>query len=124
MMAHDKPLSAKRLLIVEDEFLLAMELADAVEEMGAEIAALTGRLSEAMEAADALIDGALIDVQLGNEKSFPLVEKLNAAGIPLILMTGYDVNVLPEAMRQHPRLTKPFSPAQLEKISREVFLRS
>lgn len=122
-MASGKPLSSKRLLIVEDEYLVAMELAMAVEELGGEVAALAGRLSDAMEAAGQQIDGALVDVQLGSEKSFPLVEKLAAAQIPLILMTGYDPSVLPEDIRRHPRLAKPFVPAELERMARQVFLR-
>lgn len=121
-MDMEKPLSHMRLLIVEDEYLVAMELADALEDLGADIAGVTGRLSEALEAADAVIDGALVDVQLGGDTSTALVEKLKAAGIPLILMTGYDSSVLPESMHQCPRIPKPFAPEQLERMTRKVFV--
>lgn len=116
------PLSKKRLLIVEDEYLVAMDLAEAVEQLGAEVTEIAGSLQQAMAAAVDDIDGALIDVQLGKEKSFPVVEKLSAAGIPFILMTGYDVSILPEDMRDHPRIAKPFSEPELRKVTREVLL--
>jgi ActR/RegA family two-component response regulator len=121
MMPVSNSLYGKRLLIVEDEILVAMELGQTMEDMGAEIAATTGSLSEALEMAEMPLDGALVDVQLGEEKSFVLVEKLLAAGVPLILTTGYDVAVLPEHLRGCPRIAKPILPTRLEKLVQEVF---
>ncbi len=116
------PLSRKRLLIVEDEYLVAMDLAYAVEELGAEVSEIAGSLEKAMMAADRDIDGALIDVQLGEEKSFPVIEKLAAAQIPFILMTGYHVSILPENMHHYPRIMKPFSDRELKRVTKEVLL--
>jgi CheY-like chemotaxis protein len=122
-MGNEAPLRNKRLMVVEDEFLVATELAYALEEMGAEITAMTGHLAEAMKAADQQLDGALIDVQLGSEKSYPLVEKLSGAGVPFILITGYDTSALPEHMQELPRLDKPFAAEQLTQLAGSLFNR-
>lgn len=94
-----------------------------MEDLGAEITAIAGQLAEAMEAADRPIDGALVDVQLGREQSLPLIEKLSEAGIPFILMTGYDPSVLPATLAAYPRLAKPSPSALLEKMARDIFAR-
>ncbi|KHK89024.1 response regulator [Novosphingobium malaysiense] len=116
------PLAKKRLLIVEDEYLVAMDLAEAIEALGAVVACIAGDLKTAMAVAETDIDGALVDVQLGADKSFPLIDKLSAAGIPIILMTGYDFGVLPDRLRIHPRIAKPFSEAELRQVTLQVLL--
>lgn len=121
-MSTATPLSGKRILIVEDEYLVAMELADEMEQLGAEIVALTGSLDEAMRAADDALDGALVDLQLGGDKAFAVAEKLRRARVPVILTTGYDVAGLPEGLRDCPRITKPFSPDQLRRMAEHVFV--
>lgn len=127
MISDPQPLGAKRilkgkrLLIVEDEYLVAMELSTAMEDMGADVVGMTGSLAEALEMAKGPLDGALVDVQLGQDKSFALLDKLLAAGIPFILTTGYDVAVLPEHLRHCPRIAKPILPARLEKLVEQVF---
>lgn len=122
-MSSSKPLAGLRVLIVEDEYLIAYQLAGAMEELGAEVADMAGSLQDAMEAADRPIDGALVDVHLNGEMSFPLIDKLNDSGVPFILMTGYDPSALPAPLISHPRVTKPFEPSQLQKIVRATFVR-
>lgn len=114
-------LAGKRILVVEDEYLVAIELAQTMEDMGAAIAGMTGSLSEALSLTEAPLDGALVDVQLGAECSFVLVDKLLAAGVPLILTSGYDVAVLPAHLRHCPRISKPVPPATLERLAGELF---
>lgn len=120
-MPPSKLLSGKRLLIVEDEFFVAMELGQTMEDMGAEIVGIAGSLAEALEMADGVLDGALVDVQLRGEKSFPLVEKLLARDVPFILTTGYDEGVLPDSLRGCPRVAKPILPMQLQRLAEQVF---
>lgn len=122
-MTGAKPLAGLRVLIVEDEFLVAYELETEMEELGAEVVKVAGLLSEALEAADGDIHGALVDIHLRDEDSYPLIDKLSAAGIPLILTTGYDLRTLPEPLRACPRVAKPFAPAQLQQMAQAVFRR-
>jgi len=114
-------LKGKRLLIVEDEFIIAQEIANFVRDRGGEVAAMTGHLDQALKAADDGLHGALVDVQLGEVESYPVVEKLRGAGVPVILMTGYTTTNLREDMQDCPAVTKPFPQKKLEALVREVF---
>lgn len=113
--------AGKRLLIVEDEFFVARELEAFVEERGGKVVAMTGRLDEAMEAVDLELHGALVDVQLGPERSYPVIDKLKEAGVPVILMTGYNRRTLREDLRDGPIMPKPFQEQELERLAARVF---
>jgi len=120
-MNEQQPLSGLRILIVEDEFVVAMEMVEEMEGLGATVTASVGTLSEAREAARTPIDGVLLDVQLGEEKTYELATDLQAAGTPFILTTGFDTAMLPEPLRASPRLSKPFSPVALKRMATQVF---
>lgn len=119
---HEQPLQGLRLMVVEDEFLVAMELERTLADLGATIGAIVGTVDQAREVAPERFDGVLLDVQLGSEFTHDLARDLLAAGVPFIFTTGFDAGTLPPALRACPRLSKPFSPAQLERMSTEVFL--
>lgn len=120
-MNERHPLSGLRILIVEDEFLVAMELSEEMERLGARVTASVGSLAEARREARVQIDGVLLDVQLGEERTYDLAAELQASGTPFILTTGFDVDLLPTALRDSPRLSKPFSPLDLKRIATRVF---
>ena len=65
-------------------------------------------------------DVAILDVSIRGGKVFPVAEKLLERGIPFVLASGYGDWSLPEAMRDRPRLTKPFTPAELEEQIRAL----
>jgi CheY-like chemotaxis protein len=117
----DRPLAGLRILVVEDEFIVAMELREEMERLGATVTAAVATLADAREEAAAKIDGVLLDVQLGSDKTFELAADLQAAGTPFILTTGFDPAMLPEPLRDRPRLSKPFSPAALKRMATDVF---
>lgn len=103
-----------RILIVEDEYYLAADLAAAVAATGAEVVGPVGTLADAEAAlAGGAIDRAVIDVNLHGAMSFPLAEKLEAAHIPYLIATGYSAESLPEKFRGKPRLEKPFRPERV-----------
>jgi PAS domain S-box-containing protein len=102
------PDSRGRILIVEDEPLVGMELADALESAGFSVLGPAASNEDAL----ALIvkhgcDGAVLDVNLGRETSEPLAHKLAAEGIPFVTLTGYAPDQLPAPFLSSPRLTKP-----------------
>lgn len=86
-----------RVLIAEDEFLIALELVEELQAMGAEVVALTPTLAGARAAALAAdhIDVALLDIDLRGELVYPLVDELLARGISVVFATGYDSNSIP-----------------------------
>lgn len=107
-------LHGMRILIVEDEAYLAADLAEAMRVRGAEVIGPVGTFREAMRAVETRwIDRAVLDVNLAGELSFPIADRLEAAGIPYVIATGYSAEALPERFRGKPRLEKPFRPETL-----------
>jgi DNA-binding response OmpR family regulator len=104
-----------RILVVEDEMLVAADLAEALAARGAEVIGPVPTLAEAMRAvATHWIDWAVLDVNLAGEMSFELADRLERAGIPYVLATAYCADQLPERFRGKPRLEKPY---QLEALA-------
>ena len=100
----------RRVLVVEDEFLIAEDIREALEDLGAEVVGPFATVEAALAALarDGGIEGATLDVRLGREKSYPVAEALQARGLPFVLLTGYSVHALPDHLRHAPRCPKPF----------------
>jgi two-component SAPR family response regulator len=110
------------IMVVEDDFLAALELVRLIEERAGKVAGPVGRLDQALALArEARLDGAILDVKLDGVVSLPLVDDLIARGIPVILVTGYDVAVLPARFADTPRLPKPFNEAGFDQMLAQVF---
>lgn len=83
-------LSGRRILVVEDEALVAVMVADMLEELGAIIVGPAGTLEEGLALAqEAEIDAAVLDVNLRGERVDPVAEALASRGIGFIFATGY-----------------------------------
>jgi CheY-like chemotaxis protein len=98
-----------RILIVEDEMLVAMNIEDMLLDLGHEVAGLASRLAPALAlAAEADIDAAVLDVNLAGEQSFPVADLLDKRGIPFLFATGYGLAGIEERYRGRTVLQKPF----------------
>lgn len=108
-------LSGRNVLIVEDEYLLASALQEAVELLGGRVVGPFARVQQAMQSIQTgeMPDVGLLDVNLGSEYSYPLADALVERGIPTVLITGYDPDALPEAYRSLSYLRKPFDLASV-----------
>ena len=105
-----------RVLIVEDEFLLALSLEDDLVMAGCVTIGPFSRLADATEATRREdFDLAILDVNLGGEPIYPLAEELLARGKRFLLLTGYGAESLPPHFRNLPRLSKPYDVASLLK---------
>jgi len=83
-------MSALRVLLVEDEMLIAMDIEDMLVELGFDVVGPAPRLHTALKLArEAPIDLAVLDVNLAGERSFPVADVLRARGIPFLFATGY-----------------------------------
>jgi CheY-like chemotaxis protein len=103
-------LSGLRILIVEDEYLIAMDLADRLGDLGAEVIGPAGSVAEALAVVAAegnRIDGAVLDVNLRNERVYPVADALAAQGIRFVFASGYDVGMTPAAYAGIARHVKP-----------------
>jgi DNA-binding LytR/AlgR family response regulator len=110
------------IMVVEDDFLAALELKRLVEDRAGTVAGPVGRLDQAQDLARAArLDGAILDVKLNGAVSLPLVDELIARGIPVILVTGYDAAMLPDRFADTPRLPKPFNEVSFDGMVAQVF---
>ena len=119
--AEHNRLTGKRILIVEDEYWLASEIAGALKDEGAEI---VGPVST-LEAAQRLLashkpDCAVLDVNLRGRMAFPIADQLQEAEVPFAIASGYEMQSLPESLARVPYLRKPFDPSALRNLLPEL----
>lgn len=101
----------QRILLVEDEPLIAMMLEDFLDALGKTLAGTADSVAPALALVEAGgIDAAILDVNLrGGEQSWPVADALAAQGIPFLFATGGTQDGLIEAHRDRPTLAKPFT---------------
>ena len=103
-----------RILIVEDEMLVAMNIEDMLLDLGHEVAGIVSRLEPALALArDGAFDVAMLDVNLAGDRSFAVADLLAARGIPFLFATGYGLDGIDEKYRDRPVLQKPFRAREL-----------
>lgn len=106
-----------RILIVEDEPLIALMLGDMLADLGYHVAASVTQVGEALSVlADLSIDIALLDVNIGAQKIDPVADLLAARGTPFIFTTGYGNAGVPANYADRAILQKPFHINDLETI--------
>lgn len=115
-------LQGLRVLVVEDEYMIAQEIAEVLADAGAETLGPVPSVGEALRlvGAEARIDCALLDVNVGNEAVWPAVDMLLARGVPIVLATGYDASAIPRAYAHLPRCEKPASGSDLTRALAQV----
>jgi CheY-like chemotaxis protein len=115
-----RPGHGLRVLLVDDENLVALLLEDTLAELGHSVVGPVARLATALEMArHEAIDVAILDVNINGEMSYPIADVLAARGIPFIFSTGY--GRLPPEYRDRPALRKPFRLDDLQRSLAKVF---
>jgi DNA-binding response OmpR family regulator len=105
-------LEGVRVLLVEDEYLVASLIEEMLEIAGCIVTGPIPRLAQAVDAADReTCDAAVLDVNLAGERIYPVADILSRRNIPFVFVTGY--GVLPGEYANRPRLCKPFKMADL-----------
>jgi two-component SAPR family response regulator len=109
-------MSRPRVLLVEDEALVAMMMEDVLEDLGWEVAGSFGDVRPTLDwLANHDLDAAVLDINLGAEMVFPIAEVLKARGTPFTFLTGYTAP--PRAGEfSNPILNKPVDVDQLERV--------
>ena len=101
-------MTANRILVVEDEWLIAAETEDLLTAAGWLVVGPAPTVERALSLlSEQAIDVAILDIHLGDERSFPVADALAARAIPFLFMSGFLKGDLPEAYRHHTLLCKP-----------------
>jgi CheY-like chemotaxis protein len=113
-MGTEDAFAGKRVLVVEDEMIVAMLIEDILAEAGAEVVGPATRNARALELlAEGPVDAAILDVNLGAETTLPVARELRARAIPFAFATGYGAAGVPDEFAGQPFLPKPFREADL-----------
>jgi DNA-binding response OmpR family regulator len=110
---HRMP-ESRRILVVEDDFLIATLLAEILDSAGWQVVGPVAHLVTALDAAVSEdFDLAVLDVNLGGQPVYPVAEMLDARRIPFVFVTAYGRDALPPLFCGRPHLGKPFAPREL-----------
>ncbi len=121
-MAQSFDLAGRRVLVVEDEMMIAMLVEDMLAELGCSVVGPAHALEAALDLArtEVEIDAALLDVNLAGEPVFAVADALREKGVPAIFSTGYGDAGLRDVDRGAPVLQKPFRAGDLARALAEA----
>lgn len=118
---NEDQLVGRRVLLIEDEPLVVLDLSSELEDAGAQIVAIARTLPEALKAAqNERIDLAVLDGNLNGESVVDVAEVLSRRGIPFCFVSGYGPEHLPRDFRDVPLVQKPFDPDTLRQTLRQM----
>ncbi|PPU09614.1 hypothetical protein [Xanthomonas arboricola] len=111
----DNPLNGRRILVVEDDYLLAESLNDLLVEAGVCVLGPVGNVPEALSLVTSgqSIDGALLDVNVRGQPVFPVADALLERGVPFSFCSGYDRYTLPPRFAHLSYCMKPYNPRMI-----------
>jgi CheY-like chemotaxis protein len=113
----DNLLSGRRVLVLEDEMLVLMNIEDMLTDLGCEAVSAAATVTQALALIDAqAFDAALVDVNLNGISSYPVADVLAAHGVPFVFSTGYSGQSLEDGYGDRPVLRKPYRKADLAEV--------
>ncbi len=114
MTTQHPELKGLRVLVVEDESLIAMLIEDMLTEEGCTVCGPFGSVADALAASeDQQLDAAVLDVNVRGEKIYPVAERLAFRRVPFLLLTGYGADAIPRDRPQWRACSKPFTTTSL-----------
>ncbi|MFL9876573.1 response regulator [Paraburkholderia megapolitana] len=111
MNEHIEPLRGQRILVVEDDYVVAVALAGLLEVLGASVVGPIGWANEALsfvELGKVPIDAAVLDLDLHGENSYAIAQALASRQVHFVFATGHAADEVDPHYRDRPRCTKPF----------------
>jgi DNA-binding response OmpR family regulator len=110
-----------RIMIVEDDVLLALDLADTLRDAGLTILGPFGAVDVALGAVNAdRPEVAILDIDLNGVLSFPIADALAAANVPFLWLSASSPDVVPATHQTRPFLSKPFAAPTLLRVVRDL----
>lgn len=114
-------LSGRRVLVVEDEMLVAMLIEEVLADLGCQVVGPFCNLRDALKAArEQVFDMAVLDVNLRGERVYPVAEVLETRRIPFVLLSGYGQDAVPAAHPGWRACSKPFHATDLTRALESV----
>jgi two-component SAPR family response regulator len=114
-----KLFAGKRILIVEDEYLVAQETRRMLEKCGAHVVGPVSNLADGTDyTRNGQVDAAILDIKLDEELVFPLADLLDSLAIPFVFATGHEASILPDRYKGYILCEKP---AHLDAIAKALF---
>jgi CheY-like chemotaxis protein len=111
-------LENRRILVVEDEAIIALALEDMLIQIGCAVVGPAFSVTDGQRlAASEPVDGAVLDINVGGETSEAVARTLDSRGIPFLFSTGYGVSAVPHGFKDRPVLQKPYT---LETLGRAL----
>lgn len=122
--AGSRALKGLRILVVEDNFMIASSLKRMLESWGCDVVGPAPSVEEAEQLADQCdLSGGILDINIRGGTSAPIAERLHNRGLPYIFITGYSSpHLLPDELLKAQRLHKPITDAVLRSVLVEKFL--
>ncbi len=111
------PAGGRRVLLVEDEALVAMMIQEFLMECGHSVIGPISRASEALDAAkESDYDAAILDINLGDGMAYPVADIVSARGVPFVFVTGYEADTVDDRFSGVPVLQKPIERQMLQRV--------
>jgi DNA-binding response OmpR family regulator len=109
-------MTAARIMVVEDEFLLALRIETLLVRAGIDVVGPVGTVEEGLSlAVETPLDGAVLDVNLLGQRVDAVASVLAGRNVPFLFVTGYGREVLPRSFREAVMISKPFNDGELLK---------
>jgi CheY-like chemotaxis protein len=117
-------LRGRKIMVVEDNYLIAEHVRGLLLQEGCEVVGPAGRLAQALEIVgrEDGLDGAVLDINLDGQRCFPVAAALDRRAVPFVFLTGYDdPSIIPAVFADRPMLPKPLDEARLIEVASMVF---
>jgi CheY-like chemotaxis protein len=113
----DDLLSGRRILVVEDEMLVLLNLEDMLADLGCKSVSAAATVDQALALiGEQAFDAAMVDVNLNGTKSYPIADALMTRGVPFVFSTGYSGQSLEDGYRNQLVLGKPYRNGEMVEI--------
>jgi CheY-like chemotaxis protein len=113
-VTEELPLQGRRVLVVEDQYLLATDVCEWLQGAGASV---VGPVPDSDQACALIereaLDTAVVDINLGEGPTYDVASRLAERRVPFLFATGYDRGAIPDEFQSRPRLEKPFKGTDL-----------
>lgn len=121
--AAEDSIAGRRVLVVEDEALIAMALEDILLDLGCEVVGPASSVDAALAYSEKDdLDGALLDINVRGTLIYPVADRLMKRGVPVVLCSGYAMtSAIPPPYNALPQIAKPYNPAMVRSTLVEAF---